>query len=144
MSDRFKKPSAEELAARGLNPDGTPKKKAAPKKEVDPADFDWDAADTKGFGEGYSKKEIDDLAKLYDGTLNTITEGEVVKATVVSVNPRDVILNIGFKSDGLVSASEFRDTPDLKAGDEVEVYIEEQENVQGQLVLSRRKTYGQK
>lgn len=109
------------------------------KKEVDPADFDWDAADTKGFGEGYSKKEIDDLAKLYDETLNTITEGEVVKATVVSVNPRDVILNIGFKSDGLVSASEFRDTPDLKAGDEVEVYIEEQENVQGQLVLSRRK-----
>jgi len=113
--------------------------KKAPKKSQEPEEFDWDAADTKGFGEGYSKKEIDDLAKLYDNTLNTITEGEVVNATVVSVNPRDVILNIGFKSDGLVSASEFRDIPELKAGDEVEVYIEEQENAQGQLVLSRRK-----
>ena len=109
------------------------------KKEVVQEEFDWDAVETKGFGEGYSKKEIDDLEKLYDGTLNTITEGEVVKAIVVSVSARDVILNIGFKSDGLVSASEFRDYPDLKAGDEVEVYIEEQENTQGQLVLSRRK-----
>ena len=115
-------------------------KKEKPKKEVvEPEEFDWDAVDTKGFGEGYSKKESQDLEALYDGTLNTITEGEVVKATVVSVNPRDVILNIGFKSDGLVSASEFRDIPDMKAGDEVEVYIEEQENAQGQLVLSRRK-----
>lgn len=109
------------------------------KKETKQEEFDWDALDTKGFGEGYTKKEIDDLAKMYDGTLNTITEGEVVKATVVGVSARDVILNIGFKSDGLVSASEFRDMPDLKAGDEVEVYIEEQENAQGQLVLSRRK-----
>jgi len=115
------------------------KKEAKAKEEEVEEEFDWDAVDTKGFGEGYSKKEIDDLEKLYDGTLNTITEGEVVKATVVSVSARDVILNIGFKSDGLVSASEFRDYPDLKAGDEVEVYIEEQENTQGQLVLSRRK-----
>jgi small subunit ribosomal protein S1 len=107
-------------------------------KEVE-EEFDWDAIDTKGFGEGYSKKQIEDLENLYDGTLNTITEGEVVKATVVSMSARDVILNIGFKSDGLVSASEFRDLPDMKAGDEVEVYIEEQENAQGQLVLSRRK-----
>ena len=116
-------------------------KKPAKAKKEEPVqeEFDWDAVDTKGFGEGYTKKEIDDLAKLYDNTLNTITEGEVVKATVVSVNPRDVILNIGFKSDGLVSASEFRDLPDMKPGDEVEVYIEEQENIQGQLVLSRRK-----
>ena len=114
-------------------------KEEEPKKDADPADFDWDGADTRGFGEGYSKKEINELEKLYDDTLNTITEGEVVNATVVSVNPRDVILNIGFKSDGLVSASEFRDIPDLKAGDQVEVYIEEQENAQGQLVLSRRK-----
>jgi small subunit ribosomal protein S1 len=117
-------------------------KKAAkkPKKEtVELEEFDWDAIDTKGFGEGYSKKEIEDLEKLYDGTLNTITEGDVVKATVVSISDRDVILNIGFKSDGLVSSSEFRDLPDMKPGDEVEVYIEEQENARGQLVLSRRK-----
>ena len=113
-------------------------KKAKKEAEVE-EEFDWDAIDTKGFGEGYSKKEIEDLEKLYDGTLSTVVEGEVVKAIVVSISARDVILNIGFKSDGLVSASEFRDLPDLKAGDEVEVYIEEQENTQGQLVLSRRK-----
>ena len=109
------------------------------KKEVELEEFDWEAADTKGFGEGYSEKEIEELASLYDGTLNTITEGEVVKATVVGISARDVILNIGFKSDGLVSASEFRDIEDLKVGDQVDVYIEEQENAQGQLVLSRRK-----
>ena len=115
------------------------KPKKTDKEVLEEEEFDWDAIDTKGFGEGYSKKQIEDLENLYDGTLNTITEGEVVKATVVSMSARDVILNIGFKSDGLVSASEFRDLPDLKAGDEVEVYIEEQENAQGQLVLSRRK-----
>ena len=117
-------------------------KKSAPKeeKEVEKVeDFDWDAIDTKGFGEGYSEKEKADMAKMYEDTLNTVTEREVVKATVVSVGPRDVILNIGFKSDGLVSASEFRDMPEMKAGDTVEVYVEEQENAKGQLVLSRRK-----
>ena len=123
--------------------DKKPAVKKAPKKPkkevVEEEEFDWDAVDTKGFGEGYSKKEIEDLEKLYDGTLSTVVEGEVVKATVVSISARDVILNIGFKSDGLVSASEFRDLSELKAGDEVEVYIEEQENAQGQLVLSRRK-----
>jgi small subunit ribosomal protein S1 len=136
-----KEEEAKETEATVETEEAAPKKeKKEPKKEVvEPEEFDWDGVDTKGFGEGYSKKEIQDLEALYDGTLNTITEGEVVKATVVSVNPRDVILNIGFKSDGLVSASEFRDLPDMKAGDEVEVYIEEQENAQGQLVLSRRK-----
>ena len=119
-------------------------KKAKEKKELTEEvtaieDFDWDALDTKGFGEGYSQSELDDMAKLYDGTLNTITEGEVVKATVVGISPRDVILNIGFKSDGLVSASEFRDIKDMKVGDEVDVYIEEQEDSNGQLVLSRKK-----
>ncbi|MCB0495758.1 MAG: 30S ribosomal protein S1 [Cyclobacteriaceae bacterium] len=117
-------------------------KKAAPKAKEEQAemeDFDWESIATKGFGDGYSNKEREEMAKLYEDTLNTVTEREVVKATVVSVGPRDVILNIGFKSDGLVSASEFRDTPDLKAGDVVEVYVEEQENAKGQLVLSRRK-----
>ncbi len=119
------------------------KKASKPKKKEsttnEPGDFDWDAFETKGFGEGYSKKEREDLAKVYEDTLTTIEEKKVVKGSVVSISDRDVVLNIGFKSDGLVSASEFRDTPDLKVGDEVEVYIEEQENTQGQLVLSRRK-----
>jgi small subunit ribosomal protein S1 len=109
------------------------------KEETVTEEFDWDAVETKGFGEGYSKSEREDMAQLYEGTLSTITEGEVVKATVVGVSARDVILNIGFKSDGLVSASEFRDIKDLKVGDEVEVYIEEQEDSNGQLVLSRKK-----
>jgi small subunit ribosomal protein S1 len=116
------------------------KKESKPKKEeIVVEEFDWDAVSTKGFGDGYTAKEKEDMATMYEGTLNTITEREVVEATVVSVSNRDVILNIGFKSDGLVSASEFRDTPDLKQGDVVEVYVDEQENSKGQLVLSRRK-----
>ena len=107
--------------------------------ENNPEDFNWEKIQTKGFGEGYTDKEMEEMVKLYDETLTTITEKEVVKGKVVSISDRDVILNIGFKSDGLVSASEFRDLTDLKVGDEVEVYIEEQENVNGQLVLSRRK-----
>lgn len=115
-------------------------KKAAPVAVVeDDEDFDWDNVQAKGFGDNYSGKEKDDLEALYGGTLKTVEEKKVVKGVVVSMTARDVILNIGFKSDGLVSASEFRDTPDLKAGDEVDVYIEEQEDNNGQLVLSRRK-----
>ena len=116
-----------------------PETPAAPQAAEPSDDFDWDAFDKKGFGEGYSASEKEELAKIYDDTLTTIEEKKVVEGTVVSMSDRDVVLNIGFKSDGLVSASEFRDTPDLKVGDQVEVYIEEQENSQGQLVLSRRK-----
>lgn len=104
-----------------------------------PEEFDWDNVEPKGFGENYSDEEKEALIKLYEGTLNEIQEKEVVTGTVVGISDRDVILNIGFKSDGLVSASEFRDLEDLKIGDEVQVYIEEQENANGQLVLSRRK-----
>ena len=114
---------------------------AEPFVMVEPSaqDFDWDNYQTKGFGDHYSIKEKEEMASLYTDTLTTITEKEVVKGTVVGLNSRDVILNIGFKSDGLVSATEFRDIEGLKIGDEVEVYIEEQENAGGQLVLSRRK-----
>ncbi len=117
----------------------TPAEEAPKAASAPNDDFDWDAFDKKGFGEGYSAKEKEDLAKIYEETLTTVEEKKVVHGTVVSMSDRDVVLNIGFKSDGLVSASEFRDTPDLKVGDQVEVYIEEQENSQGQLVLSRRK-----
>ena len=117
-----------------------PAEEAAPAAAAEPNDeFDWDAFDKKGFGEGYSAAQKDELSKIYDQTLTTIEEKKVVEGTVVSMTDRDVVLNIGFKSDGLVGSSEFRDTPDLKVGDQVEVYIEEQENSQGQLVLSRRK-----
>jgi small subunit ribosomal protein S1 len=102
-------------------------------------DFNWGNFETKGFGDGYSKDERAQLEALYAGTLNEITEKEVIKGTVVGINDKDVIINIGFKSDGLVPLSEFRDLPDLKIGDEVELFIEEQENSLGQLVLSRKK-----
>jgi len=115
-------------------------KKTAEKPES-PAEkeFNWDDFETKAFGEGYSDKEKQELETLYENTLNTIEEKKVIHGTIVSIGERDVVLNIGYKSDGLVSSSEFRDTPDLKVGDQIEVYIEEQENAQGQLVLSRRK-----
>ncbi|MFN3802545.1 30S ribosomal protein S1 [Belliella pelovolcani] len=102
-------------------------------------DFNWEDFDTKGFGEGYSKDKRAEMEALYAGTLNEITEKEVIKGTVVGINDKDVIINIGFKSDGLVPRTEFRDLPDLKIGDEVELFIEEQENSLGQLVLSRKK-----
>ncbi|NMM50148.1 30S ribosomal protein S1 [Marinigracilibium pacificum] len=108
-------------------------------EEVKNQEFNWDAADNQGFGQGYSAKERAEMEKLYDQTLNEVAEKEVVEGTVVDINDRDVVLNIGFKSDGLVSASEFRDMPDLKVGQKVQVFVEEKENANGQLVLSRRK-----
>jgi small subunit ribosomal protein S1 len=101
--------------------------------------FDWDRADNKGFGSGYSVDEHNRMLELYDNTLSEVKEKEVVMGTVVGITDREVLLNIGFKSDGLVPASEFRDMPDLKMGDEIEVYVENQEDPNGQLVLSRKK-----
>ena len=101
--------------------------------------FDWEAFERKGFGEGYSSSDRDNLMKLYSGTVATVTNSEVVKGIVVGINNRDVILNIGFKSDGLVPLAEFKDMPNMKIGDEVDLFIEERENAMGQLVLSRRK-----
>jgi small subunit ribosomal protein S1 len=102
-------------------------------------EFDWDDVASKSFGEEYSEEERKKLEEMIEGTLTTVTEKEVVEGLVVGLTDRDVIVNIGFKSDGLVPLNEFRDMPDLKMGDKVEVYLEEQENVQGQLILSRRK-----
>lgn len=102
-------------------------------------EFDWDNIQTKGFGDGYSKEQREQMAAMYEGTLGEITEKEVIKGTVVGVNDKDVIINVGFKSDGLVPLSEFRDLESINVGDEVEVFIEEQENSLGQLILSRKK-----
>jgi len=103
-----------------------------------PKDFDWDLVEGKGFGGSYAADVKEKMEAAIEATLNSVTEKEVVKGIVVSKTDREVIINIGFKSDGLVSASEFRDMPDLKAGDEVEVYIENQEDANGQLTLSRK------
>src|SRR6187402_1320198 len=102
-------------------------------------EFDFEAFASKGFGEGYSKEKKAELNQLYSGTVATVNTGEVVSGTVVGINDRDVILNIGFKSDGLVPLAEFKDMTNLKIGDVVDLFIEEREDSMGQLSLSRRK-----
>ncbi|MFN8341127.1 MAG: 30S ribosomal protein S1 [Cyclobacteriaceae bacterium] len=114
-------------------------RKASTNSSLSLENFDWTAFDRKGFGEGYTATEREGLMKLYSGTVTTVDNAEVVTGTVVGINDRDVILNIGFKSDGLVPLAEFKDMPELKIGDQVDLFIEERENAMGQLVLSRRK-----
>ena len=100
-------------------------------------DFDWSVG--KKNTVHYSKADEDQYLKTYEKTLNSLGEFEVVKARVTSITKSDVLLDVNYKSDGLVPLSEFRDTPDLKVGDYVDVYIETKEDIKGQLVLSRRK-----
>ncbi|MBK9935206.1 MAG: 30S ribosomal protein S1 [Cytophagaceae bacterium] len=102
-------------------------------------DFDWEKVTKKGIGGGYTAAEKADLEKVYGETFSAIEEKDVVDALIVGITDREVLLNIGFKSDGIVSRSEFRDLPDLKVGDKVEVFIEKQEDSLGQLVISRKK-----
>jgi small subunit ribosomal protein S1 len=98
--------------------------------------FDWDAFEK---GESYGELSQDQLVSAYDNTLNTVKDKEVVEGKVISMNKREVVVNIGFKSDGIVSLNEFRYNPDLKVGDVVEVYVENQEDKKGQLILSHKK-----
>jgi len=104
--------------------------------------FDWNAVGKKQ--DVYSKEELARLESLYDQTLKSVTDHEVVEGIVVVKNNKEVVVNIGFKSDGVVPLSEFRYNPDLKAGDKVEVYIESQEDKNGQLVLSHKKARAMK
>jgi small subunit ribosomal protein S1 len=135
---RAEKKAAEEEGISRVIRDVTASKPVV-KNNVSLEDFDWDAYDRKGLGEGYSKADRDQLTKFYGGSVATVNEGEVVQGTIVGINERDVILNIGFKSDGLVPLAEFKDSANLKIGDIVDLFIEERENAMGQLVLSRRK-----
>ena len=105
-------------------------------KNVKPLDdFNWEEFEN-GASSSVSKE---DQAKAYDNTLNKIQDHEVVEGTVISIDKKEVIVNIGYKSDGIIPASEFRYNPDLKIGDKVEVYVEDQEDKHGQLVLSHKK-----
>ncbi|KAB3985008.1 30S ribosomal protein S1 [Bacteroides uniformis] len=99
-------------------------------------DFNWDAYEN---GESVASASHEELEKAYDNTLNKVNDREVVDGTVIAMNKREVIVNIGYKSDGIIPMSEFRYNPELKVGDTVEVYIENQEDKKGQLVLSHRK-----
>jgi len=100
-------------------------------------DFDWNGG--KLNTSNYTKEQKENLTNQYDKTLTQVLENEVVLAVVTSITGGDVVLDINYKSDGLIPLSEFRDMPDLKVGDHVDVYVEVQEDARGQLVLSRRK-----
>ena len=99
-------------------------------------DFNWDAYESGDAATNVSKEELE---KAYDSTLNKVNDREVVDGTVIAMNKREVVVNIGYKSDGIIPLSEFRYNPDLKVGDTVEVYIENQEDKKGQLILSHKK-----
>ncbi|MFN8267498.1 MAG: 30S ribosomal protein S1 [Chitinophagales bacterium] len=100
-------------------------------------EFDWNVS--KRGANKYSKEKVAELETLYDQTFRQVEDNEIVKAVVTAITDTDVILNIGFKSDGMIPRSEFKDTPELKIGDAVDVYVENKENKKGQLVLSRKK-----
>ena len=105
-------------------------------KNVKPLDdFNWDEFEN-GAQVSVSKEELD---KAYDETLNKVSEHQVVEGTVISIDKKEVVVNIGYKSDGIIPASEFRYNPDLAVGDKVEVYVENQEDKKGQLILSHKK-----
>ena len=100
------------------------------------ADFDWEAYAN---GETKGEKTREELTKTYDESLNTVRDKDVIEGTIISLNKREAVVNIGYKSDGIIPMSEFRYNPDIKVGDTVEVFIENQEDKKGQLILSHRK-----
>jgi small subunit ribosomal protein S1 len=106
------------------------------KNVVPVEDFDWESFENGSTNETVSKEELE---KAYDETLNKVSEHQVVDGTVIAMNKREVVVNIGYKSDGIIPISEFRYNPDLKVGDTVEVYVENQEDKKGQLLLSHKK-----
>ncbi len=99
-------------------------------------DFDWEAFEQ---GDSNTQESREAQTEAYEGSLNKVSDHDVVDGTVISMNKREVVVNIGFKSDGIIPMSEFRYNPDLKVGDTVEVYIENQEDKKGQLILSHKK-----
>ncbi|MCD7713871.1 MAG: 30S ribosomal protein S1 [Prevotella sp.] len=105
-------------------------------KNVTPLeDFNWDEFEKDTVKTG----DVSACEKAYDETLNKVSDHQVVEGTVIAVDKKEVVVNIGYKSDGIIPAAEFRYNPDLKPGDKVDVYVESQENRQGQLVLSHKK-----
>lgn len=105
-------------------------------------EFDWEILET-GM-DGYTSRRRDELENLYNNTLNTVQEKEVQEGTVISMNKREVVIDIGYKSDGIVSLNEFRYNPELKVGDKVDVYVENLEDPKGQMILSHKKARAMK
>ena len=135
-------PAKEEIVAAVEEP--VAKDKAAAQKPVlvssavaNEEEFDWDAFEGKKAVVGSSSKQA--MTEMYDNTLSILQEKECVDGIVISMNKREVVVNIGYKSDGIVSVNEFRYNPGLKIGDKVEVYVETLEDKKGQLTLSHKK-----
>ncbi|MBE6299759.1 MAG: 30S ribosomal protein S1 [Bacteroidales bacterium] len=99
-------------------------------------DFNWEAYEK---GETFGEKSREELEQAYDQSINTVKDKDVTEGTVISMNKREVVVNIGYKSDGIISMNEFRYNPELKVGDKVEVFVENQEDKKGQLLLSHKK-----
>jgi len=99
-------------------------------------DFDWDAYEK---GETFGEKSREELTKTYDESLNTVKDKDVIEGTIIALNKREAVVNIGYKSDGIIPMNEFRYNPEIKIGDVVEVFIENQEDRKGQLILSHKK-----
>jgi len=106
-------------------------------EEKVPAEFDWDALEKKQ--DKYSASERTKLENIYAGSLSSITEHEVIEGTIVGITEREIVINIGYKSDGIIPFNEFRYNPDLKVGDKVDIYVENQEDSNGQMILSHKK-----
>ncbi|MCR5038588.1 MAG: 30S ribosomal protein S1 [Bacteroidales bacterium] len=114
------------------------RKPKAPKQKPVPAeDFDWNSSHKKF--DNYSSEERQKLEDQYVRTMSQVVDHEVIEGTVEAITPREVVVNIGFKSDGVIPFAEFRTNPNLKVGDKVEVYVENQEGPNGQLILSHKK-----
>ena len=98
--------------------------------------FDWDAYEK---GETAGEKSREELTSAYEESLNSVKDKEVIEGTIIALNKREAVVNIDYKSDGIIPMSEFRYNPDIKVGDRVEVFIENQEDRKGQLILSHKK-----
>ncbi len=136
---KAEEPATEEKAEEPVKEEKKEEKtpEPTPVASNEPPEFDWDSIGKKQ--DNYTKDERAKLADLYENTLKSIAEHEVIDGTVVSINPREIVVNIGYKSDGIIPFNELRYNPDLKPGDTIEVYVENQEDATGQLVLSHKK-----
>ncbi|MDE6428174.1 MAG: S1 RNA-binding domain-containing protein, partial [Muribaculaceae bacterium] len=99
-------------------------------------DFDWDAFEN---GVTNTEKSLEELTKTYDQSLGQVKDQQVIEGTIIALNKREAVVNIGYKSDGIIPMNEFRYNPEIKVGDVVEVFIENQEDKKGQLILSHKK-----
>jgi small subunit ribosomal protein S1 len=139
----------EEQLQDGTTPTNVESATETPKTEKKPAvkapaaeDFDW-SMDKAGFA-NYNTAKHQEMIDLYSNSLKALTQNELITGIVVSISDREVVVNVGFKSDGIISRNEFKDLPDLKVGDSVEVYLETVEDQDGQLIISRKRAVQEK